>query len=67
MRKATIIDIQMELWIRERERGEILWHTKNGDTIPINNMSDYHLKNVLKNQEGIERSTLDMMLDFDEW
>lgn len=67
MRKATFTDIQMELWMRERERGEILWRTKNGDTIPINTMSDGHLKNILNMSEGTERSSFDMMLDFDEW
>lgn len=57
----------MELWMRERERGEILWRTKNGDTIPINTMSDGHLKNILNMSEGTGRSSFDMMLGFDEW
>jgi hypothetical protein len=51
MREATIADIQMELWMRERERSEIRWQTRNGGKIPINIMSDHHLKNILNMAE----------------
>lgn len=45
---ATIIDLRMELWHRMRERNLIVWKTKDGTEIPINEMSDLHLLNAFK-------------------
>lgn len=42
---AGIEDIQMELWLRKRNNGDIQWTTKDGTQIPIKDMSDNHLKN----------------------
>lgn len=48
MRTADIEDIRLEMWLRERERGEIRWKTKSGDEISIKDLSDKHLENILK-------------------
>lgn len=55
MRTADIEDIRLEMWLRERERGEILWKTKSGDEISIKDLSDKHLENILK---MVERSAV---------
>lgn len=45
--KATLKDLYQEAWLRQRERGLILWTTKEGKDIPINEMSDAHLVNTI--------------------
>lgn len=47
MREANYNDICMELWIRERNDREIQWKTKNGDLIPIRDMTIEHLRNII--------------------
>lgn len=46
--KADLKDLYYELWIRKRNRGEIVWTTKNGQSIPIKDMSDNHLENAIE-------------------
>lgn len=48
MRKATIQDLKLELWLRQRDSGSIIWTTKNGKNIPIKDMDNKHLVNALK-------------------
>lgn len=45
--KAALKDLYQEVWLRQRERGLILWTTKEGKDIPINEMSDDHLVNTI--------------------
>ena len=45
--KATYEDLKLELWLRRRERNEILWETKSGANISIKEMSDTHLINTI--------------------
>lgn len=63
MRKATKEDIAMELWLRERNDGDLRWVTKNGQEIPIKHMSIDHLRNVLNITS--EQSPLEFILDLD--
>lgn len=48
MRKATIQDLKLELWLRQRNSGSIIWTTKDGKNIPIKDMDNNHLVNTLK-------------------
>ena len=51
---ADIIDLRLELWLRRRNANEIVWTTKGGEKIPINQMSDEHLINAIILAERIE-------------
>ncbi len=62
---ATIDDLKLELWIRRRERGEIVWKTRNGDEIPINKMDDSHLENAINYFERMEERYEDAAYSFD--
>ena len=48
MKQATIQDLKLELWLRQRNSGFIIWTTKNGKNIPIKDMNNNHLVNTLK-------------------
>ena len=48
MRKANIQDLKLELWLRQRNSGSIIWTTKDGKNIPIKDMDNKHLVNALK-------------------
>lgn len=47
MKQASIEDLYTERWLRQRERGEIVWTTRDGKTVPIKDMSDRHLENTI--------------------
>ena len=44
---ADTIDLRLELWLRRRDANEIVWTTKGGEKIPINQMSEEHLINAI--------------------
>ena len=48
MRKATLQDLKLELWLRNRSTGTIYWTTKDNRDIPINEMDNNHLINTIK-------------------
>lgn len=67
-RNATSIDLRMEIWYRMRERNLIVWKTKDGTEIPINEMSDLHLLNAFIQSIRYNKIQDDMELDHnDTW
>lgn len=64
MRKARYKDIKMELWLRERDSGEIRWITKDGKELPIKDMTTNHLRNVMEMIERVD--DMNAAVD-DEW
>lgn len=48
MRKATIQDMKLELWLRQRNSGSICWTTKEGKDVSIKDMDNNHLVGTLK-------------------
>ena len=68
MNKATLKDLHLELWLRMREAKEIIWTTKDGKQIPIQEMSDEHLVNainMLERHEEEEAEIWDHLGDMD--
>lgn len=45
---ADIQDLELELWLRQRNSSSIYWKTKDGREIPIKDMDNNHLANTLK-------------------
>lgn len=45
---ADIQDLELELWLRQRNSDFIYWKTKDGREIPIKDMDNNHLANTLK-------------------
>lgn len=54
--KASVEDIQRELWIRARERNLIKWETRDGQQIPLKEISDEHLINIIKYYSRLEEN-----------
>lgn len=48
MKQAIIQDLKLELWLRQRNSGSIIWTTKDGKNISIKDMDNKHLVNALK-------------------
>ena len=59
MKQATIQVLKLELWLRQRNVGFIIWTTKDGKNIPIKDMNNNHLVNtlnmLLRQREEVER------------
>lgn len=47
MKQATIQDLKLELWLRQRNSGFTIWTTKNGKNISIKDMDNNHLVNTI--------------------
>ena len=48
MKKATLEDLCREKWLRDRNNGEIVWETKDGKQIPLKDLTDSHLDNIIQ-------------------
>ena len=44
---ANIDDIRLEQFLRNRNSGKLVWKTKEGKIIPLKELSDEHLTNIL--------------------
>lgn len=59
--KATLKDLELELWLRRRGMREIKWQMQNWREIPINDMDERQLVNAIERlqhivqQENIEK------------
>ena len=45
--QADLEDLHKELWLRMRDKGLLIWKTKDGKRIPIKDMDDTHLLNAI--------------------
>lgn len=45
---ADLSDLMTELWLRNRKKGLIVWTTKDGKVIPIKDLDDKHLVNIVR-------------------
>ena len=52
--QATIKDLKREAWLRMREQRRIVWKTKDGNEIPIQDLSTKHLVNILIMEQKAE-------------
>lgn len=55
IRNADIHDLELELWLRKREAGEIVWRTKDKKEIPIKELSTAHIKNIINKYLEVEQ------------
>lgn len=44
---ATIEDLRLEQFLRKRNLGTLVWKTREGKIIPLKELSDEHLTNIL--------------------
>lgn len=44
---ADIEDLTKELWLRQRNEGQLKWKTKDGEQIPIKDMTTQHIINAI--------------------
>lgn len=54
---ATYEELRFEKFLRDREKGILVWKTKTGDIIPITKLSDGHLDNILQSINKREKDS----------
>ena len=45
--RATLEDLKFERWLRLRNSGAIEWITRDGKHIPLKDLEDSHLSNII--------------------
>lgn len=53
---ASKKDLELELFLRKRQAGILVWKTQDGKEIPIKDLKDSHLVNILNmlNRKEVE-------------
>lgn len=54
---TTYEELRFEKFLRDREKGILVWKTKTGDIIPITKLSDGHLDNILQSINKREKDS----------
>lgn len=67
--KASLFDLQLERWLRARNNGDIVWTTKEGNQVPIKDMTDTHLVNTINmlERKSIEEIELEEAIASYDW
>lgn len=47
IKNAKISDLLNEKWLRMRNNGLLVWKTKDGKIIPLKDLDDNHLDNII--------------------
>lgn len=64
MVKATLSDLQLELWLRKRD--SLYWETREGKQIPLKQMSTEHIVNALNYFKNIQEQKEIMDIIYDD-
>ena len=59
---ADIDDLKLELWLRRRNSGKLVWTTKDNTKIPIKDMFTQHIINAI-NMLDWQHELEDVLLD----
>ena len=54
---ANIDELRLEQFLRNRSSGKLVWKTKEGKIIPLKELSDEHLTNILNVYSRNEEQT----------
>ena len=69
IKNAEISDLLNEKWLRMRNDGLLVWKTKDGKIIPLKDLDDSHLDNIinmLSEQSDKEEMFYDALSGFPE-
>lgn len=64
---AELYDLLQELWLRKRNEGLIAWTTDDDEVIPIKDLDDEHLLNIIDKLLKAKNKKAEEKEDEDEW